>query len=203
MTTKSQPDPHATEAFQSAAIRTEVLRPVRRTTESSNADIAGACDATEKLEVVTPTTEKLTPVVPLIPAQRQDSRSTPTSIYEPTPVQVSRPRPRWEHFPTERHPSPPEQATPKQRVSGQPGVTEQQRWQRSAVAPAPARGTLAAAGFAACDYLIRTVSILGLLAVVGMVTAGTAQTHAQERTPGTTVASSPAHQNGFTSTPHR
>ena len=68
---------------------------------------------------------------------------------------------------------------------------------------APAQSTLAAAGFAACDYLIRTVSILGLLAVVGMVTSGTSQTHAAQERAGTTVATTPAHPGSFTSTHHQ
>jgi len=97
------------------------------------------------------------------------------------------------------------QAVSRKQAAPTEPAAPRQRWQRSAVAVAPAQGTLAAAGFAACDYLIRTVSVLGLLAVVGMVTAGTAQTQAPDpgRTPSTTVATAPAHPGSSTSTHHR
>jgi hypothetical protein len=212
-------------AFQSAALQTEVLRPVPRTIGTSYVitGTAGACEVTEKLVAVSPATspatapatEKLSPIVAAIPAQRQDSHPVPTPAHGPIPAQPHRPRPQWEHLPTERHPiqaAPTQRPAskkqtapkplPKQSVSESPAAPGQQRWQRSAVTVAPTQGTLAAAGFAACDYLIRTVSILGLLAVVGMVTAGTAQSHTQEQTPGTTVATAPAHPGAFTST-HR
>jgi hypothetical protein len=211
MTMKSFADPHAT----------EVLNPVQQVTEKLNA----VPQVTEKFAAVSPVTEKLNPVVAAIPAQRQDSRPAPSpaSAHISAPAPADPQRPRWEHLPTERHPrqaSPepagrhpergPEQtpqqrlrlaqertrkAAPKQRVA-----TDPPRWQRTAVA-APQQGALAAAGLAACDYLIRTVSILGLLAVVGMVTAGTAQT--PERAPGTTVATAPAHQGSFSSNHHQ
>lgn len=101
---------------------------------------------------------------------------------------------------------PGQEAAAKQEVAPKAPTAPKQRWQRSAVTVAPAQGTLAAAGFAACDYLIRTVSVLGLLAVVGMATAGTAKHQvpnpAQGRTPSTTVATAPAHPGSFSSTRH-
>jgi hypothetical protein len=228
MTMKSFADQHATEVLKPVEQVTEKLDAVPRVTEK----LAVVVPATEKLAVVVPATEKLTPVVAAIPAQRQDSRPAPVTAHVSTPAQAGPQRRRWEHLPTEYHPgqnaprqqaapepepqaapkqqAAPEQAspTPKSAPPSQPSkpksAPKQQRWQRSAVATAPARGPLVAAGLAACDYLIRTVSILGLLAVVGMVTAGssgTAQT--EDRAPGTTVATSPAHPGGFTSTHHQ
>ena len=200
MTMKSHLDPNAT----------EVLNPVPQATEKLHAD----SQATEKLAPVAQVTEKLTPVIRAIPAQRQDSRPGPSSAavsaHAYAPAHTASQRPRWEHLPTEHHPDQPTptqrptpESAPKQQSAPKPSALKPQRWQRSAVATAPQQGTLAAAGLAACDYLTRTVSILGLLAVVGMVTAGTAQTQTQQRTPGTTVANAPAHPGAFTSTRHR
>jgi hypothetical protein len=222
MTMKSPADAHATEAD-----RTELLRPVARVTETQH-----LTDATEKLSVVTPATEKLSPVSPaadateklvaVIPAQRLNSRPGHPQPAAVAPAPIAALPSRWEHLPTEHHPAEPAVRPPAESAVPQPAVRQpalrrperaarpaprpphapRQLWQRSAVLLKPAQGPFAAAGFAACDYLIRTVSILGLLAVVGMVSAGTAQTQAPERTPGTTVATAPAHPGAFTSTRH-
>jgi hypothetical protein len=216
MTMKSFADQHATEVLKPVEQVTEKLDAVPQVTEK----LAVVVPATEKLAVVVPATEKLTPVVAAIPAQRQDSTPAPVTAHLSPPAQAGPHRRRWEHLPTEYHPgqtaprqqaapapepqAAPEQAPPTSQPSKPRSAPKQQRWQRSAVATAPARGPLVAAGLAACDYLIRTVSILGLLAVVGMVTAGssgTAQT--EDRAPGTTVATSPAHPGGFSSTHHQ
>jgi hypothetical protein len=219
MTMKSHPDPHAT----------EVLNPVAAVTEKLNA----VSQTTEVLHPVPRITEKVNPAAAAIPAQRQNSQPSPAPAWThaSAPAPTSLQRPRWEHLPTERHPfedSPamavqqPERGSepgPQQRLRAAQRLTQQaadrrpsteqrpandpQRWQRTAVVTAPAQGTLVAAGLAACDYLTRTVSILGLLAVVGMVTAGTAQPPTHERTPGTTVATAPAHQGASSSSHHQ
>lgn len=209
-------------ALDTQALRTVALRPVKQVTGGARPD--NSADATEKLVAVAPVTEKLNPVVAAIPAQRRDSTAVPTPNHPARLARATRPRPRWEHLPTERHPaqaapaplpSPTPQAAPRAQPAPPPRsatpaapqrllVAKQPRWERSAIATMPRQGTLAAAGFAACDYVIRTVSILGLLAVVGMITAGTSQTHTEQaQEPGTTTAATaPAHPGVFTSTRH-